>query len=162
MKVFAVVGWKDSGKTTLVERLVAHFAERGVHVATVKHTHHAFLMDREGTDTDRHRRAGARQVAMVGANGWTLARTQRDPSLQAVLYRLEGAQVVIVEGYKRSRLPKIEVIADPGVERLWRSDDNVVAVASEIEDPDCPLPRFARDDVSALAAAVMDSLDVPA
>ena len=161
MIVFAVVGWKDSGKTTLVERLVAHLAGQGMRVATIKHTHDAFLMDRPGTDTDRHRRAGAREVAMIGANGWTLARREV-ASLENVLTQLDAPDVVIVEGYKRCALPKIEVLADPDAEALWRTDRNVVALASEIAQDDCPLPRFARDDIAGLSEAVLTHGRAPA
>lgn len=160
MIVFAVVGWKNSGKTTLVERLVSHLAARNYTVATVKHTHDAFLMDRPGTDTDRHRRAGASQVAMVGANGWTVARSGKPPELQDILDHLSGADIVVVEGFKRSDLPKIEVIADPEAECLWRNDARVVTIASDLPDPVCPLPRFPRDDVPALAAIMLEQLKV--
>ena len=162
MMVCAVAGWKDSGKTTLVERLVGHFAARGFSVATVKHSHDAFLMDRPGTDTDRHRRAGAAQVAMVGSNGWTLARSEPEPSLDAVLAALHPADLVVVEGYKRSSLPKIEVIADEQAEAIWRTDREVFAVASELTDPTCPLPRFPRDDIAALADAMLAHLRMSA
>ena len=157
-----MVGWKDSGKTTLVERLVVHFTAQGLRVATVKHTHDAFLMDREGTDTYRHRRAGARSVAMVGANGWTIAHGGTPPGLDHIVKQLNGPDVVVVEGFKRSALPKIEVIADPAAERLWRTDSNVLAVASDLPDAQCPLPRFARDDVEGLARTVLERVHVPA
>ena len=160
MKAFAVVGWKNSGKTTLVERLVAHFADQGLRVATIKHTHHAFLMDREGTDTDRHRRAGASQVAMVGANGWTLASTE-SVSLDGMLANLAPCDVAVLEGFKRSALPKIEVRADAASERLWADDSTVFAVASELDEP-CPLPRFRRDDIEGLAEVALDAVSEPA
>ena len=160
MKTFAVVGWKNSGKTTLVERLVAHFSGHGLRVATIKHTHHAFLMDREGTDTDRHRRAGAAQVAMVGSNGWTLASTA-PTTLDEMLASLAPCDIAIVEGFKRSNLPKIEVRADAHSERLWETDPSVFAVAGEPQE-ECPLPRFRRDDIAGLADAALAALEEPA
>ena len=72
--VIGIAGWKKSGKTTLAERLIAEFTRRGLRVATVKHAHHDFQIDDAETDSARHRRAGAAQVAVVSAKRWALIR----------------------------------------------------------------------------------------
>ena len=108
-RVFGVTGWKNAGKTTLVERLVAEFVRRGWTVATVKHAHHAADIDRPGTDSFRHRAAGATEVALVGGLRYAIMREQGDPGLAEVLARLAPADLVLVEGFKGERHPKIGV-----------------------------------------------------
>ena len=112
MKAFGVVGWKNGGKTTLVERLVAEIAGRGFRVSTVKHAHHGFDVDRPGRDSWRHREAGAAQVLVSSRRRWALMTELGgdDPelTLDELLARLSPADLVLVEGYKRDRHPKIE------------------------------------------------------
>src|SRR5262249_46844217 len=113
-RVFGVVGWKDSGKTTLVERLVAEFVRRGWRVATVKHVHHDVDLDRPGTDSFRHRAAGASEVALVGGLRYAILHEGGEPTLAEVLERLAPCDLALVEGYKREPHAKIEIRADHG------------------------------------------------
>ena len=109
--VFGITGWKNSGKTTLVVRLVEEFTARGFRVSTVKHAHHAFDIDREGTDSHRHRVAGASEVALVSGRRWALMHELRDddePALGEILARLSPCDLVLIEGYKREAHAKIE------------------------------------------------------
>ena len=111
MKIVGVVGWKDSGKTGLVERLVAELSGRGLVVSTVKHAHHEAEVDRPGTDSHRHRAAGASQVILATPVRWALMAELRgapEPDLAALMARLDPCDLVIVEGFKRAPHPKIE------------------------------------------------------
>ena len=88
--VFGITGWKNSGKTTLVTRLVAEFARRGYRVSTVKHAHHDFDIDKPATDSFRHREAGASEVMIVSGHRWALMhelRGEDEPPLEAALGR---------------------------------------------------------------------------
>ena len=111
MKLWGVAGWKNSGKTTLVTRLVSELAGRGFVVSTVKHAHHAFDIDKPGTDSHRHREAGAQEVMIVSGSRWALMHELRDeqepPMIQAI-ERISPCDLILVEGYKRERHPKIE------------------------------------------------------
>lgn len=110
--VIAIVGWKNSGKTTLVTKLIAEFVRRGLKVASIKHAHHMFEIDHEGTDSFRHRQAGASSVAIVSARRVGLVREiaeGEEPPFEVVLQSLGPADLVIVEGYKSLPLKKIEV-----------------------------------------------------
>src|SRR6202008_4567330 len=101
--VIGVAGWKNSGKTTLVTRLVTELTRRGFRVATVKHAHHNLQIDDAETESARHRRAGAVQVAVVSPKRWAVVRELRDepePSLETTIARLDPCDLVIVEGYK--------------------------------------------------------------
>lgn len=154
--VIGVAGWKNSGKTTLVVRLVEELTARGFRVATVKHAHHHFQIDDENTDSARHRRAGARQVALVSARRWALMSELKDepePDLHAVIAQLAPCDVVIVEGYKRAPIPKIEVRrrASASHVALSDTDPNVIAVAADHAIDGGRLPAYALDDVTGLA-----------
>ncbi len=86
--LIGIVGWKNSGKTTLVTRLVSELTSRGLDVATIKHAHHAFQIDDGDTDSARHRRAGAGQVAVVSQARWAVVRelrTEPEPSLEQII-----------------------------------------------------------------------------
>ena len=153
--VFGVTGWKNSGKTTLVTKLVSELTRRGYDVSTVKHAHHAFDIDKPETDSVRHREAGAREVMIVSGHRWALMHELRDeaePPLEAALQRLSPCDLVMVEGYKREAHPKIEVRRREGSrgEPLAPGDPSIVAVAADhAADPD-GRPLFRLDDVAGL------------
>ena len=148
--VFGVTGWKNSGKTTLVERLVSEFVRRGWTVATVKHAHHDVDIDQPGTDSYRHRAAGATEVALVGGLRYAIMREQDEPGLAEVLARLSPADLVLVEGFKREQHPKIEVRSGGGPP-LVAADPAIVAIATDQPLGDQRLPCFRRDDIAAIA-----------
>ncbi|NCV12366.1 MAG: molybdopterin-guanine dinucleotide biosynthesis protein B, partial [Rhodobacteraceae bacterium] len=111
MKIFGVTGWKNSGKTGLMERLITEFTARGLSVSSIKHAHHSFDIDHPGRDSYRHRDAGARQVLLASRNRWALMhelRNEDEPSLGDLLKQLLPVDLVLIEGYKRDRHPKIE------------------------------------------------------
>lgn len=147
--LFGITGWKNAGKTTLTERLVAEFVRRGWRVATVKHAHHAADIDHPGTDSFRHRAAGATEVALVTAERFAIVREQEEPSLAEVLARLAPADLVLVEGFKAAPHPKIEVRADES-RPMAPAEYNIVAIASD-HAGESALPRFVRDDIAGIA-----------
>ena len=134
MKVIGVAGFKNSGKTTLVEKLVRHLTALGYRVSTVKHAHHSFDIDHEGRDSFRHRKAGASEVAVISKERTAIIhelRGEEPPSLEQVLAQLQPCDLVIVEGYKRDTHDKIEVRnleLDHPV--LAGDDPTVVAIAA--------------------------------
>jgi molybdopterin-guanine dinucleotide biosynthesis protein B len=148
--VFGVTGWKNAGKTTLTERLVAEFVRRGWTVATVKHAHHAADIDTPGTDSFRHRAAGAAEVALVTGQRYAIVRERGEAALAEVLARLAPADLVLVEGFKRDGHPKIEVRGGDA-EPMAMREHNIVAIAADSEPADRALPWFRRDDVAAIA-----------
>ncbi len=160
--VIGIAGWKNSGKTTLAVRLVEEFTRRGYRVATVKHAHHSLRLDEEGTDSARHRAAGAAQVAVVSSKRWAIMSEGREPDFPDILARLDPCDIIIVEGYKSQPIPKIETrrkYAEPGF-ALAGTDPNVFAVASDGEIVDAELPHFDRDDVAAIADFLFARFDL--
>ena len=165
--VIGIAGWKKSGKTTLAVRLIAEFARRGLKVATIKHAHHDFQIDDAETDSARHRRAGASQVAVVSARRWAVVAELEgapEPDLAEVMAWLGPCDLVIVEGYKSARIPKLEVrrSAAFGSEPLADTDPGVIAVAADHAADGCGRPVFALDDVAGIADFVAASIGLPA
>lgn len=159
MRLYGVVGWKNSGKTTLMERLVADITLRGLSVSTIKHAHHAFDVDHPGKDSWRHRSAGAREVLVCSGARWALMselRGEPEPPLEELLARLAPVDLVLVEGYKRDRHPKVEAHRHAtGQPLLAFEDDTVRAVASDTPIDGLKAPRLHLDDVAGVADFIL-------
>jgi molybdopterin-guanine dinucleotide biosynthesis protein MobB len=157
MKIYGITGWKNTGKTTLTERLVAHFTASGLRVSTVKHAHHATEIDHPGRDSFRHREAGAGQVIVASPTRWALMtelRGAQEPLLEELLAHLSPCDLVLIEGYKQAPHPKIEAhrIAT-GRELLALQNPSIRALASDVP-LDHPLPCFDLDNIAAIAAFI--------
>ncbi len=154
MKTYGIIGNKNAGKTTLLERLVTAYTARCLRVSTVKHAHHAFDLDQPGKDTFRHRSAGARQVMLATGSRWVLMSELRDsaePTLADLLARMDPVDLVLIEGYKRDSHPKVEVHRTAtGHPLIAPGDPTVRAIAC-----DSPLatdrPLLDLDDIAAIA-----------
>jgi molybdopterin-guanine dinucleotide biosynthesis protein B len=154
--VIGIAGWKKSGKTTLVVRLIEEFTRRGLKVASVKHAHHNFQIDDAETDSARHRRAGATQVAVVSAKRWALISEldgAPEPNLAEVIAWLGPCDLVIVEGYKSAAIPKIEARRSASVsrEKLADTDTGVIAIAADHAADGRGRPVFSLDDIAGIA-----------
>ena len=166
MKVFGITGWSGSGKTTLLVRLIPAMVARGLSVSTVKHAHHGFDVDRPGKDSYEHRRAGATEVMIGPANRWALMHELRgvaEPALPELLARMSPVDLILVEGFKRNPHPKLEVWREgTGKKPLFPDDPHILAIASDVPPPGCPLPRFAIDDIEAIASFVLGAVGLAA
>ena len=156
MRVIGLAGWSGAGKTTLLTRLIPCLHGRGIAVSTVKHAHHEFDVDRPGKDSWLHREAGARQVLVSSARRWALMTEHRgapEPGLGFLLSRLSAVDLVIVEGFKRDRHPKIEVHrAANGKPWLHPDDPAIRAVAADgPPPPGTGLPFAHLDDIAGIA-----------
>jgi len=161
MNVYGVVGWKNAGKTTLVERLVAEISERGFSVSTVKHTHHMVDVDKPGKDSHRHRQAGAHQVVLSSSSRWALMTELRgspEVPLADLLTHLSPVDLVIIEGYKRDDHPKVEAWrAETGQPLIALDDPTVRAVASN-DRPATEKQVIGLDDIPKIADFILDDL----
>ncbi|MGQ0455495.1 MAG: molybdopterin-guanine dinucleotide biosynthesis protein B [Hyphomicrobium sp.] len=154
-----VAGWSNSGKTTLIEKLTRHFTSQGLRVATIKHTHHKFDIDKPDSDTSRHRMAGASETAIVSGSRVAVIEeidARGEPSLEDIAERLKPADLIFVEGYKSAAIPKIEVRrAAVATERLLAAGDPLIfAIAADYELDGHGKPVFPLDDVKGLAAVI--------
>jgi molybdopterin-guanine dinucleotide biosynthesis protein MobB len=159
MKVFGVIGWKNNGKTGLMERLVRELTARGISVSTIKHAHHSFDVDHQGKDSFRHREAGALEVLLASRERWALMRELRDqdePDLKDMLAKLSPVDLVLIEGYKRDPHPKIEAHREAtGQPLIAREDDTVMAVASDTPIGGLECEVFDLNDTAALADFIL-------
>jgi molybdopterin-guanine dinucleotide biosynthesis protein MobB len=162
MKVYGVVGWKNAGKTKLVERLVAEIVGRGFSVSTVKHTHHKVDVDQKGKDSFRHRQAGARQVILSSSARWAIMTELRgtpEAPLKELLGHLAPVDLVIVEGYKRDDHPKVEAWrAETGQPLIARDDPTIRVIASNDRPEDARQPVIGLDDIPAIADFILSDL----
>ena len=163
--VFGVTGWKNSGKTTLVERLVSDLTERGYRIATIKHAHHRFDIDKEGTDSYRHRQAGAHEVALVSGFRWALMHevgNEGEPTLEAIAAHMSPADLIIIEGYKSEPHLKIEVRRREAQKNqsLAAGDKSIVAIAADHTVPSADIPVFDLDDVKSVADFIIEKIEL--
>ena len=135
MKIFGFAGYSGSGKTTLIEQLIPLFTARGVSVSLIKHAHHTFDVDQPGKDSYRHRKAGCTEVLVTSSRRWALMHELRgapEPALAEHVKRISPCDLLLVEGYKRERIPKLEVYrAEVGEPLIHPHDQNVVAIATD-------------------------------
>jgi molybdopterin-guanine dinucleotide biosynthesis protein B len=159
MRVFGVVGFSGSGKTTLLEKLIPVLVSRGHQVSLIKHAHHGFDVDQPGKDSYRHREAGCSEVLVSSSRRWALMHELRgapEPTLDELLEELSPCDLVLVEGFKRDPIPKLEVHRAANAERdlLFPHDSHIVAIASDA-CVETQLPVFELQDVEAIANFVV-------
>ena len=161
MRIYGVTGWKNAGKTGLMERLVTEITGRGISVSTVKHAHHTFDVDHPGKDSHRHRVAGATEVLLASRNRFALMHELRDedePTLEELLAKLMPVDLVLVEGYKRDRHPKVEAFrAETGNDLIAPGDPTIRAVASDTP-MDLDRPVFDLNDTKAIANFILSEV----
>jgi molybdopterin-guanine dinucleotide biosynthesis protein B len=158
MKIFGFAGYSGSGKTTLIERLIPLFTQRGITVSLVKHAHHTFDIDQPGKDSYRHRAAGCREVLVTSSRRWALIHELRgaaEPPLSEHVKRLSACDLLLVEGFKREPIPKLEVFrAQVGEPLIHPHDEHVVAIASDAP-LETRLPRFDLNAPAPIAEFVL-------
>jgi molybdopterin-guanine dinucleotide biosynthesis protein B len=160
MRVFGFAGWSGSGKTTLIERLIPRLVARGLRVSLIKHAHHAFDVDVPGKDSYRHREAGCGEVLVSSARRWALMHELRgapELALEEGLRRLSPCDLVLIEGYKRANLPKLEVYRSAlGKPLLHPQDATIVGLATDTASAAAgrPLPVFALEAYDVIATFV--------
>ncbi|MFM2280168.1 MAG: molybdopterin-guanine dinucleotide biosynthesis protein [Pseudomonadota bacterium] len=164
-KILGISGWKNSGKTGLTVRLVTELVARGYKVSTIKHAHHDFDIDKVGADSFRHRQAGAHEVTIVSGTRFAIMHELRgaaEPSLEEILARIAPCDIVVIEGYKREPVPKIEARRLEAANRtpLAPTDPHIVAIAADHAVTDSVLPVFDLDDTLTIADFVVDLLEL--
>jgi molybdopterin-guanine dinucleotide biosynthesis protein B len=154
--ILCFVGRSNSGKTTLIERVIPELVQAGYRVATVKHTGHGFDLDTEGKDSWRHKRAGASSVLVLSKGSLAMFSDVSDEIKVEELrdrFLNQSIDLIIAEGWKTEGYPKVVVVRDQFGE-VPVSQDGLLAVVSD-NPVDSPVPRLKRDDVSALADLII-------
>ena len=149
-------GYSGTGKTTLLKNLLPVLKSRGLRVAVVKHAHHDFDVDLPGKDSYELRKSGADQVVVGSKRRWVLMVETpecEEPRVEELVGRCSDVDIILVEGFKLSSLPKIEIHRTAtGFPPLYPNDDSIIAVATDsAELKTNGLIQFAIDDVAAIA-----------
>ena len=163
MKVFGFAGYSGAGKTTLIENLIPRFVLEGLTVSLIKHAHHGFDIDKPGKDSYRHREAGCSEVLLTSDQRWVLMhelRGRREPTLEDQLAILSPCDLALVEGYKASAIPKLEVHRPAhGRPLMFPANPHIVALASDVPI-ETSLPLFDLNDYDRIAGFVMTYLQI--
>ena len=163
MKLFGITGWKNSGKTHLMERLVEEFKNRSLSVSTIKNAHHGFDVDQPGKDSFRHRQAGAQEVLVASEKRWVLMHenyNELQPTLTDLIKKLSKVDLVLVEGFKQDKHPKIEVVRkERDRDLIANGDPTILALATDVE---IPIDKTCLDlnDTIAIANFIGDYLEL--
>ena len=161
--VFGLAGWSGSGKTTLAEKMISQLAKQGYSVATTKHAHHKFDADIPGKDSWRHRKAGANQVLVSSATRSVhfIEHAQDEPELQDLLDQLSPCDLVLVEGFKREAISKLEIYRpELGAAPLYTEDSHIIALVSDSPPSGCPLPVLEGADIAGIVDFILGYLQL--
>ena len=154
MRIIGLAGWSGSGKTTLIKKLIPSLIARGLKVSTLKHAHHGFDLDQPGKDSFFHRAAGATEVIISSAKRWAILHELREEpewDLGQLVTKMSPVDLVLVEGFKRDKFPKLEIHRAANGKPLIHPDDpHVVAVASDVALPKAKVPVIDLNDVETI------------
>lgn len=151
--ILSIVGKSNSGKTTLIEKMIPMLIGRGYRVATIKHNRHGFDIDHEGKDSWRHKKAGAVTTVIASPRRVALIEdTDRDYGIEELAGRyIRDVDIILVEGFKENPFPKIEVsLAASGHDLICSRDDKLIAVASDRSLDDVEVPCYDINDAPGL------------
>ena len=152
-----IVGWKNSGKTFFAQKLIEYFSKKNLIVASIKHAHHNFDIDKPDTDSYLHRQAGSQQVIISSSKRWAKIVELKDKSekkLNELLQELDAPDIVIIEGFKDASHPKIEIIRKDSDNYLFPKIKNVLGLVSDSKI-DTNLPQFKRKDIGKIAEFIL-------
>ncbi len=151
-KIITIVGKSNSGKTTLLEKLITHLTQKGYKIGSVKHAHSGFEMDKEGKDSWRHKKAGAASTLVISEDKIAIVKDDRTSYLEKMQFYLSDNDIILAEGFKRQNLPKIEIFRRQSVhkEPLCSGDENLIAFVTN-SDYKLDVPTFGIEDIIEIA-----------
>ena len=150
-QIICIVGRSQSGKTTLIEKLIPELKQRGYRIGTIKHSHHIFDFDKSGKDSWRHKDAGADTVIIASPGKIAMVKNDHQGTLDNLKHYFDDLDLLITEGYKKENKPKIEVVRSARhTEALLKDDRHLVAVVTDV-DLKMKIPVFGLDDIDQLA-----------
>ena len=157
-KVFAVSGVKNSGKTTLIEKIVGKLNGLNYKVGVIKHDGHEFVADHEGTDTDRHKKAGAKSVMIYSNTKMMLIKDCQKIQIEELIQYQKDMDIVIVEGMKYSNLPKIEIVRGEISSQCVCAKDTLLAVVTDLAVENIDVPVVGLDDIDRLLEIIEEKI----
>ena len=149
--IICIVGRSQTGKTTLIAKLIPVLKQRGYRIGTIKHSHHVFDFDKTGKDSWRHKDAGAETVIIASPGKIAMVKNDNEGTLDSLQDFFADLDLVITEGYKGEQKPKIEIVrAARHKDALLAGDTNLIAVATDVEMV-MDVPVFGLEDIDPLA-----------
>lgn len=149
--IISIIGKSESGKTTLIERLIPELKKRGYRVGTIKHAPHGFDIDKKGKDSWRHKEAGAETVLVASQGKIAMIKDNNSETLDSLEKYFYDVDLIITEGYKRENKPKIEIHRSSRHQRPFcLDDDNLIAFVTD-SDIDVTVPKFGLDEIEKIA-----------
>nr|WP_302595562.1 molybdopterin-guanine dinucleotide biosynthesis protein B [uncultured Cellulosilyticum sp.] len=155
-KVFAVSGIKNSGKTTLVSKLVTALTEKGYKVGVIKHDGHEFKADHEGTDSYKHKAAGAQNVIVYSKTKLMMIKDLQLPNIHEMIALQDEMDIVILEGMKYSSFPKIEVVRRAISNQIVCDPSTLLAIATDVPMQVGDIPIIPLDDFEKILDVVLN------
>ena len=148
--IISIVGKSESGKTTLIEKIIPELKKRGYKIGTIKHAYHGFDIDQKGKDSWRHKKAGADMTLVASPGKIAIIKDENSESLASLEKYFNDMDLVIVEGYKKENKPKIEIFRSARHRKpLFQGDDNLIAFVTDT-DVDLKVPKFGLKDIEKL------------
>ena len=155
-----IVGWKNSGKTFFAQRLIEYFSNKNLVVASIKHAHHDFDIDKPGTDSYLHRQAGSQQIIVSSSKRWVKIielKGRSEKKFDELLRELNSPDIVIIEGFKDLPHPKIEIVKENSDNYLFSKLKNVIGIVSD-KQLETNLPQFKRKEIDKLAEFILNKV----
>ena len=156
-KVIGIVGWKDVGKTFVVTEIIKLLVQKGYKVGSIKHAHHNFDIDHQGTDSFKHRKSGSSEVIISSSKRWAKIvenNKKKEKNLNELLKEFNDIDIAIIEGFKKENHPKIEIISQNS--KIQNNEiNNVVAIVSD-NIIDSNIPVFKKNDIERLTQFIID------
>lgn len=150
--VCVVSASSGTGKTTFLERLIKEVVNRGYRVGTVKSDSHGFEMDVPGKDTWKFSQAGAKATAIIGPDKYAIIhKTDHRKDLDQVIAMIEDVDIILVEGFKMSTLPRFEVVRRERGTEIVSPIEYLIAVVTDVIEIDVPVPILDINDIQGAA-----------
>lgn len=154
--LLAISGVKNSGKTTLIEKILPKLKKAGYKVATVKHDGHDFECDIEGTDTYKHRKAGAFGTAIFSKNKFMVIKEQQGTKEEELISYFSEADIIILEGFKYSDYPKIEIVRKENSAESVCKKETLLAIATDIDDFESSVDTVDLNDINSIVNLIIE------
>ena len=158
-KIIGITGWKDVGKTYYASLIIKSLVKKGYQVGSIKHAHHDFDIDKPGTDSFKHRKAGSNQVIISSAKRWakiTENNNENEKSLDELIQELQNVDVIVVEGFKKNNHPKIEILSKD-LKNRNKETKNVIAIVSD-DLKDTITPVYKENDIENLVEFIIKKI----
>ena len=159
MIICGIVGWKNSGKTYFAQKLINYFNSKNFKVASIKHAHHEFDIDKPNTDSYLHRKAGSQEILVSSSKRWVKIvelRGAEERKLSDLLNELDSPDIVIIEGYKNKSHPKLEIIKEDTKDYLFTRLNTITGIVSD-KKIDTLIPQFKKENIDSVVEHILNN-----